>query len=369
MAKKARQRRQFGAVRKLPSGRYQASYIATEDGTRHLAPHTFETSDDADAWLSIRRSEIVRGEWARPARRDGITLTVFANAWVAKLDRAPGTVYTYRTTLDREILPTFGHRQIAKITEREVRDWFDAIPADKPAKRAQAYRVLRSVMNAAVESGEIEKTPVNIRGASTAKVQREAEPLTMDELHALAAAMPSRMGIAVYVGAFAALRAGEVLGLQRRDVDLERRVLHIRRSAGAGRPGTERVGRTKTDSSVRDVAIPTFLADGLAVHLAASVGPDRDAFIFESPAKPGSPISYPSYHAHMMEAAKEIGRPEVRTHDLRHNGAVMAARSGATVRELMARLGHTSPEIAMRYQHATAERDRAIADRLGEALG
>lgn len=368
MAGRKRQRRSFGAVRVLPSGRVQASYVDPDTGTRHTAPHTFDTKTDADAWLAVRRSEIVTGTWKAPSRRDGIRFDVFAEAWLARLDRAPGTLYMYRTTLKREILPTFAHRPLARITEREVRDWWDTMPPGKPAKRAQAYRVLRAVMNAAIEAGEISKSPVKIKGAATAKVEREAEPLTLDELHALAAAMPGRLGVAVYVGAFAALRAGEVLGLQRRDVDLERRVLLIRRSAGAGRPGVERVGKTKTASSVRDVAIPSFLADALAIHLAAVVAPEREAYLFPSPAKSGSPISYSAYHAHMTEAAKRIGRPNVRTHDLRHNGAVMAARSGATVRELMHRLGHTDPAVAMRYQHATAERDRAIADRLGESL-
>jgi integrase len=53
-------------------------------------------------------------------------------------------------------------------------------------------------------------------------------------------------------------------------------------------------------------------------------------------------------------------------HDLRGSGATWAATAGATVRELMDRLGHTTPTMALRYQHATEERDRAIADRLGE---
>lgn len=368
MATARRQRRSFGAVRKLPSGRFQASYVAPDTGTRHAAPHTFDTKGDADAWLAIRRAEIATGEWKAPERQNGMTLKVFTDAWLARLDRAPSTIYTYRSTLEREILPTFGHRVLSKITERDIREWFDAMPADKPAMRAQAYRVIRSVMNAAVEAGELSKSPAKIKGAAVARVEREAEPLTLDELHALAAAMPPRLSIAVYVGAFAALRAGELLGLQRRDVDLKQRVLLIRRSAGAGRPDSERVGRTKTAASVRDVAIPTVLADALAIHLASAVGPEREAFLFPSPVKPNAPISYGSYLATVADAGKTIGRPSVRPHDLRHNGAVMAARSGATVRELMHRLGHTDPKIAMRYQHATAERDRAIADRLGESL-
>ena len=49
-------------------------------------------------------------------------------------------------------------------------------------------------------------------------------------------------------------------------------------------------------------------------------------------------------------------------------GATWAATAGATVRELMTRLGHTTPGVALRYQHATAERDQAIAGTLGALL-
>ena len=63
-----------------------------------------------------------------------------------------------------------------------------------------------------------------------------------------------------------------------------------------------------------------------------------------------------------------LGLPGLHFHDLRGSGATWAATAGATVRELMSRLGHTTPTVALRYQHATLERDRAIADRLGALM-
>ena len=65
-------------------------------------------------------------------------------------------------------------------------------------------------------------------------------------------------------------------------------------------------------------------------------------------------------------AREAAGRPDLRFHDLRHTGAVLAAQSGATLAELMHRLGHTTPAAAMRYQHAAAERDREIAQRMSQ---
>jgi len=59
------------------------------------------------------------------------------------------------------------------------------------------------------------------------------------------------------------------------------------------------------------------------------------------------------------------GPPDLRFHHLRHTGAVLAAATGATLAELMARLGHSTVSAAMRYQHATADTDKAIAAALG----
>ncbi len=63
-------------------------------------------------------------------------------------------------------------------------------------------------------------------------------------------------------------------------------------------------------------------------------------------------------------ARKVAGRDDLRWHDLRHTGAVLAARTGAMLAELMGRLGHSTPGAAMRYQHAAADRDAEIARRL-----
>ena len=67
-------------------------------------------------------------------------------------------------------------------------------------------------------------------------------------------------------------------------------------------------------------------------------------------------------------ARDAAGRPDLRFHDLRHTGAVLAAQTGATLAELMARLGHSTPAAAMRYQHAAQDRDAVIASRLSEMV-
>ena len=64
---------------------------------------------------------------------------------------------------------------------------------------------------------------------------------------------------------------------------------------------------------------------------------------------------------HWYKARQAAGCPDLRWHDLRHSGAVLAAATGASLAELMERLGHSTPAAAMRYQHAARGRGREIA--------
>jgi integrase len=112
------------------------------------------------------------------------------------------------------------------------------------------------------------------------------------------------------------------------------------------------------------VAIPDAIVPALLDHLVKRVDPEPDAFVFTGPT--GAPIWRGNFNklAKWPEAVAELGVPGLHFHDLRHTGNTLAARTGTSLRDLMARMGHDSPQAAMIYQHATAEADRAIADAL-----
>jgi len=78
-----------------------------------------------------------------------------------------------------------------------------------------------------------------------------------------------------------------------------------------------------------------------------------------------SPMSASSLRDAHVVARAAIGKPGLTVHGLRHTGLTLAAQAGATIGELMARAGHTTPTMALRYQHAAGERDQEIAARLG----
>jgi len=101
------------------------------------------------------------------------------------------------------------------------------------------------------------------------------------------------------------------------------------------------------------------LAEALEAHLAQFVGPEPNTLVFTS--DKGGPLLGQHFARRFAMARRTVGLDELHFHDLRHFAGTTAARTGATTRELMMRLGHSSPRAALNYQHATAERDHAIA--------
>jgi integrase len=91
-------------------------------------------------------------------------------------------------------------------------------------------------------------------------------------------------------------------------------------------------------------------------HLAQHVRAAPDALIFYQSRKPAS-ISHEVPALLGADACKMSDIVGLHLHDLRRSGATWAATAGAPVRELMGRLGHTTPAVALRYQHTTLDRD------------
>jgi integrase len=363
-------RRYFGNIRKLPSGRFQASYKAP-DGRRHTAPQTFDSRQYADAWLARVRTDIQCGQWESPAegtevqKADApVIFGTYAAGWLAGRDLSPSTRKLYRIILDTHILPAFEDTPLAAITPAVVRDWHAKLRTRTgPTQRARAYSLLRTILSTAMADEVIPANPCRVRGAGVAKTAREIRPASLPELEDLAAAMPSRYRLMVLMAAWCAMRFGELAELRRGDVDVKNAVVHIRRGVIRADEGPV-VKDPKSEAGKRDVNIPPHLMSVVQEHLRKHVPAKQDALLF--PAVHGGHLSPATLRRPFHRAREAAGRPDLRFHDLRHTGAVLAATTGATLAELMARLGHSTVSAALRYQHAAEDRDKAIAAALSE---
>jgi integrase len=364
--------RGFGHIRRLPSGRWQASYIGP-DLVRHTAPTTFDDKDTAIVWLSKERGLIEADAWTSPkARKAAVSRHSFADysrAWVeSRRTRSgpikPRTKAHYLTLLDRVLIPAFGEAPVRILSPEAVDVWYATLDPSTPTLNAHAYALLKSICKTAVEKKILTVNPCQITGAGNAKRARKIEPATLAELEAIVAAVPRRYQLMILLASWCALRFGELTELRRSDLDLKNGVIKVRRGVVwvKDNHGIQPViGTPKSDAGIRDVNIPPHLMAAVRDHLAAMPVAGRDALLFPSAGDPHSNMR-PATLAKVYYAARQkAGRPDLPFHGLRHTGAVLAAQTGATLAELMSRLGHSTPGAAMRYQHAAKGRDAEIA--------
>jgi integrase len=347
-------RRQFGAIQKLPSGRWRARYW--HEGTWLSAPATFAAKADASAWLATVQSDLLRGVWTAPAAGRE-TLAGYARRWLEERQGLrPRTVELYEGLLVHHVLPVVGSMRFKTTT---VRTWHSGLVKTRGASQAaKAYRLLRAILATAASDGLIPANPCTLKGAG-AEHPAERQIPTLQVVQTIADEVSARHRALVMTAAYTGLRAGELRGLERRHIDLVHRTITVEQQAltitGRGRV----IGPPKSRAGIRVLAVPPSLTALLDDHLADFVDHDPTAPVFTG--NKGGPLQWPAWSRQFRRAAEAAGAKGLHFHDLRHLAGTLAAATGASTREVMARLGHSTPRAALIYQHATQERDNDIA--------
>jgi hypothetical protein len=163
---KRRRRRAFGAVRQLPSGRWQARY-RDKRGRLVAAPHTFPTKTDATRYLAVVEADQLRGSFHDPKRGE-TRFGAWADQWMKGATLRPTTRDLYDYLLRRFIKPTFDDIALNDIDDTLAVEWLDqlrALPSISAATVAKAYRLFARIMGAAVENRYILHTTWKVKGA------------------------------------------------------------------------------------------------------------------------------------------------------------------------------------------------------------
>lgn len=367
--KKVARRRSWGTLRVMRNRRIQASYVG-ENGTRYYAAHTFGAKIDAEGWLADERKLIELGEWTPPDTRASaraaalITLREYSEQWLAHRDLAPKTRALYRDLLKGRILPDLGDTAMRDISSQDVRVWWAELSnKETPTRNTHAYQLLKTMFNTALADRVVSENPCQNKVAGRPPKPRTVESLTPVELQKVAEACPEEYRVAVSVASWCGLRFGELIELRRKDIYVSKKSTVIKVRRQATRVDNKLVvGPPKTGAGVRDVTVPPHVAKLLGEHMSRYTGRGPEAFVFTTTR--GQRLSTTAFTKSVKKGFASVGKPGMRVHDLRHVGATMAAQAGATTKELMARIGHSSVNASMRYQIAAQDRDRQIAEAL-----
>ena len=297
----------------------------------------------------------------------------YAERYLTERPLRPTTIRGYRKLLANRILPYFGETPLTEVSLTEIKRWRAALDPATESTNAAAYRLLRSLLQAAAEEELIDRAPPKVRGASSAPVRNVARPATFDELTVIVAHMPDRLKLLIVLAAYVGLREGELLELRRSDVDGVTGRIDVTRKvdkdADPDTPGAcpdcgRHISSPKTRSGTRTVHVPPPFLPMLQAHLLEHTAPGEAGLLF-----PGDRTDHMSVR-YLMDryrpAREAAGRPDLTIHHLRHTALTLAGQHGATAAELQARAGHASQAAMAIYQHATLDRDRVLAEKIGE---
>lgn len=331
---------------------------------------------DAQKFASTIEADMVRGDWLDP-NKGMAPFAEWAERWYStKHDLKPAVRQSYGSILTSHLVPEFGDMPVASIDHPAILAFLSEMATRRKPKTVKNSRdVLRQIMELAVRSGAIKSNPVE--GTKSAKVQRkEMVFLTSDQVMDLAHAIehpPVRRGggehrqdsypdygLLVRFAAFTGLRAGEIVALQARHVQLLRGVVEVM-AAATEAYGKLDIGATKTYER-RAVPMPPALRDEMAEFIAKH-RPEQHVFTGPS----GAPLRHSNwYPRHYKPAVIEAGLdPNTRFHDLRHTYAALLIAEGAHPRAIMERMGHSTINVTLgTYGHLFPSIDAQLNDAL-----
>ncbi|MDR0285553.1 MAG: site-specific integrase [Propionibacteriaceae bacterium] len=343
-------------------------------------------------------------DWVSPEQRKaaalgtGLTLDEYMDQWMAVTKIRETTWMQYERHIRLRIAPVLGETSLRRLTRQMIAAWWRKL--DGSRSDDQAYSLLRTILNTAVEDGLLKENPCAVKGAGKPSKQRSIDPPDPAAVQLVADEMPPRWRIGVLLAAWCGPRSGEVRELRRKDIVIrtetrggkETTVGTIVIDRAVARAGTRLIiGPTKTDAGQRRVPIPSALIPAVEAHLRDWVGPLPESLVisteddetvhdgrwnraFRSAAiRALAPQS--EWDKVMTAHQGKKGRiplpdwePGITFHDLRHVAMTNAGIAGATIKELQAMAGHTTPNMAMRYQEVARSHLDEVMDRVSAMI-
>jgi integrase len=266
----------------------------------------------------------------------------------------PSTRVGYEQLLLRVVEPRFADLELTAITFDAVATMDAELATDglKPSSRRNAHVVVRSVLRAAIDLGLLVDMP---RLPKLPKVGKKVlRPLTRAQVDRILAATRPAPRLAFALAAFAGLRAGEVRGLEWRDVDLVEETIIVRRSICRKITATPKSGHER----VVPIAAP------LRVYLDAAATKPHQPTTTVAPSSRGGVWCDFALNGAFGRAAKRVGLTGFRFHDLRHFFVTQLFRGGAPAPAVQALAGHADLATTQRYAHMIESDLRAAIARL-----
>lgn len=270
------------------------------------------------------------------------------------------TMRTKKYIVELKILPYFGNKRVNDITAADIRQWQNELikMGYSPTYLKTINNQLSAIFNYAVRYYDLKSNPCAKAGSMGKSKAEEMDFWTGEEFRKfIDSVMNKRLSyMAFMILYWTGMRLGELLALNPKDVDLEKRTISITKSY-------QRLGKKdvitppKTSKSKRVITIPEFLAADIKDYMDNLYDLQEDDRLF--------PITKYYLEHEMQRGIKESGVKRIRVHDLRHSHASMLIELGFSPLEIANRLGHEKVETTLNtYAHLYPNKQTKLAERL-----
>ena len=267
------------------------------------------------------------------------------------------TMRTKKYIVELKILPYFGDKRVNDITAADIRQWQNELikMGYSPTYLKTINNQLSAIFNYAVRYYDLKSNPCAKAGSMGKSKAEEMDFWTGEEFRKfIDSVMNKRLSYMTFY--WTGMRMGELLALNSKDIDLEKRTITITKSY-------QRLGKKdvipppKTPKSKRVITIPEFLAADIKDYIDSSYELQENDRLF--------PITKYYLEHEMQRGIKESGVKRIRVHDLRHSHASMLIELGFSPLEIANRLGHEKVETTLNtYAHLYPNKQTKLAERL-----
>ena len=270
------------------------------------------------------------------------------------------TMRTKKYIVELKILPYFGNKRVNDITAADIRQWQNELIkiGYSPTYLKTINNQLSAIFNYAVRYYDLKSNPCAKAGSMGKSKAEEMDFWTGEEFRRfIDSVMNKRLSYMAFMTLYwTGMRLGELLALNPKDVDLEKRTISITKSY-------QRLGKKdvitppKTPKSKRVITIPEFLAADIKDYMDSLYDLQENDRLF--------PITKYYLEHEMQRGIKESGVKRIRVHDLRHSHASMLIKLGFSPLEIANRLGHEKVETTLNtYAHLYPNKQTKLAERL-----
>jgi integrase len=282
---------------------------------------------------------------------------------------APSTYKRYCRMLETRLLPYFGHFYISKIKPTDIMKFYDLLEKDTQLVRKQGnngaktkkplsgktilehHRLLRAMLHKAVYWQLIVANPAErVQPPKARKPKRrsyddEQTKILLENLELLSIE-DTKYKVAITLTIFTGVRLGELMGLEWQDVDFKNGIISINRSSQYLSDIGVFTKVPKTESSIREIAIPEFIISLLEEYklwyeeqksIYGELWTDSDRLFVQADGKPMHPSTISKW---FVKYVGQIGLPVINFHGLRHTNASLLVAQNIDIAVISARLGH-----------------------------